>query len=320
MISYRLLREIKPITYEEQRILAGGEINKDLYMFSEGNVINAGMLLKEGKLITIRPHTRFADFPEHSHDFIEVVYMCLGSTTHIINGKQVLLSEGELLFLSRNTSHSILRAGENDIAINFIILPQFFKNSVSALGDEDTPLKKFIADSLDNSGNSDYLLFKVANELPVQNLIENLIWILLNDTKKKRTLNRITVELLFQHLMDFTDSIAYDNQEDEIIVKFLKYVDDNYTDASLKEAAKLLFCDSSWLSREIKKKTGSNYTDIIKERRLKQAVFYLKNTNMKISEIATDIGYDNLSYFYRIFFDAYKMTPKEMRSAKKDNF
>lgn len=314
MISYRLLREIMPITDEENKILHSGVINRDLYMSGGTDVVNSKLLLEEGKLISVRPHTRFAEFPEHSHDYIEVVYMCLGSTTHIINGKEVLLSEGELLFLSRNARHSIRTAAENDIAINFIILPEFFTNSLSSLGEEDTPLKRFITDSLDNnSGDSDYLLFKVAQELPVQNLVENLIWILLNDTRNKRTVNRITMELLFQHLMNCADSISYGNSEDELVIKFLKYIDDNYRDASLSEAASLLFCDPSWLSREIKKRTGSNYTDLIRERRLSQAVFYLKNTNMKISDIVTSIGYDNVSYFYRIFFEAYNMTPKEFR-------
>lgn len=315
MISYKLLREIMPITEEENKILHGGSINRELYMSGGSDVINSDLLLEEGKLISVRPHTRFAEFPEHSHDYIEVVYMCLGSTTHIINGKEVLLSEGELLFLSRNARHSIKTAAENDIAMNFIILPEFFSNSLSSLGEEDSPLKRFLTDSLDNnSGDSDYLLFKVAGELPVQNLVENLIWILIHDTRNKRTVNRITMELLFQHLMNCTDSISYASSEDELVVKFLGYIDENYRDASLSEAAKLLFCDPSWLSREIKKRTGSNYTDLIRERRLSQAVFYLKNTNMKISNIVTAIGYDNVSYFYRIFFETYKMTPKEFRS------
>jgi len=321
MISYKLLREIMPITEEENRIIHGGSIERNLYMSGGSDVINSKLLLEKGKLISVRPHTRFADFPEHSHDFIEVVYMCLGSTTHIINGKEVLLSEGELLFLSRNARHSIRRADENDIAINFIILPEFFTNSISSLGEEDSPLKWFITDSLESaSEGADYLHFKVAGELPVQNLVENLIWILINDTKNKRTVNRITMELLFQHLMNCTDSISYAREEDELVVKFLRYIDDNYRDASLSEAAKLLFCDSSWLSREIKKRTGKNYTDLIRERRLAQAVFYLKNTNMKISEIVTAIGYDNISYFYRIFFEAYNMTPRELRGANKDKF
>ena len=316
MINYKLLRQIMPITEEENRILHTGSIERNLYMAEGADVVESRLLLEKGKLISVRPHTRFTEFPEHSHDYIEVVYMCLGSTTHIINGKEILLSEGELLFLSRNTRHSIKTATENDIAMNFIILPEFFSNSLSALGDEDTPLKNFITDSLGSTkGGADYLHFRVSGELPVQNLVENLIWILLNDTRNKRTVNRITMELLFQHLMNCTDSISYENTEDELVVKFLGYIDENYQSASLTEAAKLLFCDPSWLSREIKKRTGSNYTDLIRKRRLSQAVFYLKNTNMKISNIATAIGYDNISYFYRIFFEMYNMTPKDFRTS-----
>lgn len=319
MISYKLLKEIMPVTEEENRLLHGGQIDRALYMSTNTNVINSKLLLEKGKLISIRPHTRFTDFPEHSHDFIEVVYMCLGSTTHIINGKEVLLSEGELLFFSRNARHAIKTAGENDIGINFIILPEFFTNSLSSLGDADTPLKRFVTNWLDNnSGETDYLLFKVSEEFPVQNLVENLIWTLLHDVPNKRTVNRITMELLFQHLIGCADSISYGKTSDGLVVKFLKYIDDNYRDATLTEAAGLLFCDPSWLSREIKKKTGKNYTDLIRERRLSQSVFYLKNTNMKISEIAEAIGYNNISYFYRIFFEAYNMTPKEMRIANKD--
>ena len=143
MISYKLLREIMPITDEENRIIRGGNIERDLYMSGSGDIINSKLLLEKGKLISVRPHTRFADFPEHSHDFIEVVYMCLGSTTHIINGKEVLLSEGELLFLSRNARHSIRRADENDIAINFIILPEFFTNSISSKTPSFLPTTSF---------------------------------------------------------------------------------------------------------------------------------------------------------------------------------
>lgn len=313
MISYRLLKKMLPLTQEEKNILACGEIDRDFYMTVNHTVINSQKLMEKGKVISVRPHPRFVDFPEHSHDYIEMVYMCLGSTTHIINGKQVLLSEGELLFLGRGARHSIKRAGENDIAINFFILPQFFSSTLSSLGDEDTPLKRFIARALDESDRFNYLLFKVAGELPVQNLIENLVFVLLNDTNSKYTVNRVTMELLFQHLMDCTNLIAYENESDETIVKFLKYIDDNYKNGTLTEAASLLFCDPSWLSREVKRKTGSNYTEILQRRRLSQAVFYLANTNMTAADISSAVGYDNVSYFYRIFRKEYGVTPKEFR-------
>ena len=69
-------------------------------MQGQGNTVNAKKLLAAGKLITIRSHTRFIHFPEHTHDYVEVVYMCSGQTTHIVNGKTILLEQGDLLFLS----------------------------------------------------------------------------------------------------------------------------------------------------------------------------------------------------------------------------
>ena len=58
-------------------------------------VIDSKRLLQKGKLIQVRPHTRFVHFPQHTHNYIEVIYMCQGSTTHILNGSEVVLEEGE---------------------------------------------------------------------------------------------------------------------------------------------------------------------------------------------------------------------------------
>ena len=60
-------------TAEEQAILQGGALDRDLYMQDSENRINAKKLLSAGKWITLRTHTRFLDFPEHTHDYIEVV-------------------------------------------------------------------------------------------------------------------------------------------------------------------------------------------------------------------------------------------------------
>ena len=56
---------------------------------------------------------------------MEVLYVCEGTLTNIIDGKQVIVRKGELLFLNQFTHHEILPAGQEDIAINFIILPEF---------------------------------------------------------------------------------------------------------------------------------------------------------------------------------------------------
>jgi SpoU rRNA methylase family enzyme len=74
--------------------------------------------------------------------------MCSGSTTHIINDNKVVLEKGELLFLSMNAVQEILPAKENDVAVNFIILPEFFNKALNMIEMEESPLKDFIIESL----------------------------------------------------------------------------------------------------------------------------------------------------------------------------
>ena len=96
-------------------------------------IVDCDKLLQKGKLIQVRPHTRFVHFPEHRHNYIEVIYMCQGTTIHIINGNRILLKTGELLFLNQNAVQEILPAGKEDIAVNFIVLPEFFDTAFSMI-------------------------------------------------------------------------------------------------------------------------------------------------------------------------------------------
>ena len=80
-----LLDYLRKITPEEQAILAGGDgIRRDLYTFCREFVVDSRKLLEKGRLIEIRPHTRFAPFPRHRHNYVEMVYQCAGSAGHIV--------------------------------------------------------------------------------------------------------------------------------------------------------------------------------------------------------------------------------------------
>ena len=73
MIKSDILEQLKQITPEEQDIICGErKINRDIYMLGRDNTVNSKKLLDEGKLITMRKHTRFIAFPEHTHDYVEV--------------------------------------------------------------------------------------------------------------------------------------------------------------------------------------------------------------------------------------------------------
>lgn len=330
MVREEILEYLRPITEEEQAALDGREeVDRSLYVKDAENliankegkldVINSEKLLENGRIITVRPHTRFVHFPEHRHDYIEVIYMCSGSTTHIINGTELKLQDGELLFLGQNATQEILPAGENDIAVNLIVLPQFFDTALQMMGEEESPLHRFIIDVLTGENATGYLYFQVSDILPVQNLMENLLYTLIHNSPNRRNINQTTMGLLFLQLLNYTDRLFYeDDSEEEAVVQVLRYIENHYNDGSLSECAELLHYDFYWLSREIKKQTGKNYTDLLQEKRMAQAAFLLKTTKMNVADIALSIGYENVSYFHRLFGKTYGLSPKKYRTANQE--
>ena len=320
-----LYDELRKITPEETRILQGSTtIEKSLYMSGDKNskmaVIEADKLLEAGKLIQVRKHTRFIHFPKHTHDYVEMIYMYSGSTHHKINDCDVILKQGELLILNQKATQEIYPAGEDDIAVNFIILPEFFDYGIKMMEQEPNTLREFIIDCLRGStGTSGYLYFKVSDVLPIQNLIENLIWTIKNRLPNKRSINQATMGLLFLQLMNHMDKVETDAQsrQQQLMISVLQYIEEHYKDGELSELAEQMHYDLYWLSREIKKQAGCTYTELVQKKRLNQAAYLLKNTNMSVINVGMAVGYENQSYFHRIFQKQFGTTPRKYRIYNK---
>lgn len=314
-MNQSILEQLGKITDEEKKILEYGNcIDRKLYMNVDSDRINANKLLESGKLITFRPHTRFVHFPEHTHDYVEVVYMCAGSTIHIVNGVKITLNAGELLFLGQGATQEILPASENDIAVNFIILPPFFDKALEMMDDEATPIRKFLVDCLGNAnGSPSFFHFKVSEVPEIQNILENLIITLTGTLPNKRNICQVTMGLLFLHLLNYADHVETRSHEETSILQVLKYIDGNYRDGSLNEIANLLYYNPNYLSKEIKKRTGKTFKDFLQEKRLVQSAYLLTHTSLLIDQIAESVGYNNMSYFYKIFREKYGMNPREFR-------
>lgn len=320
MISKEILTKLSEETEEEKKILIGdGSIEKKLYTDNAEFVIDSSHLLEKGKLVEIRPHTRFVQFPAHRHNYIELIYMCSGSTTHIINGNKIKLSTGEILLLSQNCLQEVMPAGYNDIAINFIILPEFFASNATFPAEESV-VGDFLVNCLTKANSfSEYLHYRVSELLPIQNLVENMIWCRLNPQQFGRSILENTMSLLFLQLMNYTNTIrgAKDEYDKKLILKSLTYIEKNFKTASLTELSQNLNQSVFIMSRLIKQYTGKTYNDLLKTKRLNQAAYLLTHTRLDIASISVEVGYDNRSYFYRIFKEKFGATPKEYRQIQR---
>ena len=115
--------------------------------------------------------------------------------------------------------------------------------------------------------------------------------------------------------MNYIDCVETDgdDESDRLILRVLGYIEEHYRDGELSELADELHYDLSWISRQIKRHTGKTYTQLVQEKRLSQAAYLLTTTTMSVMDIGLSAGYENMSYFHRIFQKKYGMTPRRYR-------
>lgn len=313
-----LLCHLRQITAEEKALLQGhSDIQKEIYTSGQEFVVDNAKLLERGHLIEIRPHTRFAHFPKHRHNYAELVYVCCGSATHIINDTdKIILQEGDLLFLNQSATHEILPASQDDIAVNFIILPEFFDRILSMMERENV-LRSFLISTLSSHDSQiTYLHFQAKGILPIQNLIENMLWNLIDKKPGTNTINQITMGLIFMNLSVFAESMAQSqtgNYEQDLIFRILKYIEAHYKSGTLTDISAEVKLPPYYISRLLKKYTGQTFKELLQQQKLQQAVYLLSQTTLSVNDIIDAVGYNNSSYFYRIFREKYRCSPKEYR-------
>lgn len=248
-----------------------------------------------------------------SREYPELLYLVRGRARLRIGTAAVTLEPGELLLLGQNTPLELLPMEPGAQAVSFFIKPELFGDILAFLGTEQTPLREFVLRCLGQETPYGYLHFRVGAVRQVTNLMENLLLHLLERPDSRRAIPLYTLGLLFVQLLEESDKLTMGIREQQSVLGVLRYLENNYAGGSLTEAARALHCDVAWLSREIKRRTGRTYTELLQERRLRQAAWLLEHTTQRVSDIALSVGYENVSYFHRIFREHYGLSPKKYR-------
>lgn len=99
------------------------------------------------------------------------------------------------------------------------------------------------------------------------------------------------------------------------IVQALAYLHQNYpTITGLNEVAAHIHVSPEYFSRLFKAETGCTFISYLNHYRLAQAKRLLDETSLKIFQVAEQVGYASLSYFSKLFKEAYGVNPFDYRS------
>lgn len=265
--------------------------------------------------ISLRVHPAYLSFPEHSHDFIEMMYVYSGKIIHNIGGKSVTLTAGDIMILGRDATHSIDKTHDEDIGVNIIIAAETFEQMLSDIRRGSSLDISALFRMLDRTRDS-YLFFHSADDPAVKNIVENIIGSGLL-SRKDPYLLKGEVALLLSYLSS-GDGNASSGISDTKAKRLIDYVKSSYTTASLGEAAELLGLSVSYLSRWCAEALGSSFKELVMKERFTAACELLSATEIPIGDIILNVGYENSSYFHKEFKKRYGMTPLQYRKTSEE--
>lgn len=109
-----------------------------------------------------------------------------------------------------------------------------------------------------------------------------------------------------------------DSQYTPMVRQIISEVQHNYReDMNLKTLAYKYHMNASYLGQIFQKEAGCSFAQYLSNTKNSIAKDLILNTNMKINDIARQVGYTDISYFYRKFKQCYGVSPASLREMKK---
>lgn len=119
-----------------------------------------------------------------------------------------------------------------------------------------------------------------------------------------------------EHLSILGNQLLVQKQtaEPPLIIRAKQFIDERYNeDLSLEQVAKSVHTSTFYFCKLFKKMTGENFTDYLSRVRIAKAKNLLLNPDLRIGEIAYEVGFQSLTHFNRVFKKVLGVAPTEYR-------
>lgn len=303
--------------------------NKDIKFIMEPIINNNGVkqvteedyAFFSNNNIYISKHNRYAKMIPHNHSFVEINYMYSGSCIQYINNNKIILKKGQLLLMDKDTVHSIDPLGEDDILINILIKDDSIN---TVLLNQMVKSQSLIFDfltkaSIEDSDHNHYLILSSENNDYIQELLHNMIQEFFNPDKYSSQLLKLTLPMLFIELSRQLEkqTINQVKKEQSEIMKILNYIDENYRNISLEDLANNFGYNKNYISNKLKLNTNFSFSELLERKKLNMAIYYMREDNYSMEQIAHLIGYETPSAFFKLFKKHYQITPFQYKKQMK---
>lgn len=238
----------------------------------------------------------------HCHDFYEITLVEEGNSIHCINDRIVPISRAQLTFIrpadrhcymsykSENYTMFNIRISEDD----YLKIKDFLNGQTASLEEPELPVSIRL---------SEPKLTAIAAKLRAINDMP---------TSEKRGAEVKTV--ICEIFMELLGADPHKQPMPEWFSKILEELTHDFTsETDLSALSKRYGVSREHMCRSFRKYLNVTPSQYINALRLCEAARLLSGTDQEIIEISNEVGFNNLGYFYRLFSDYFKVSPREYR-------
>lgn len=277
------------------------------------------MELRAAKIIDeeVEGHYAFYSFVEqistraHNHDFFEIFLVTGGSIIHHINGEDVLLKAGALVFIRPEDIHYYEpNADQNCELINLAFLRRTFSALSEYLGlasKETLLLRPYLPPTV---------TLTVTETTQLGTRMKEWGRVIYHDPARSRlTLRALLAQLVSGYFIARVED--YPADAPWWLVELCQQLRQKPNAIEGRNAMlRLANRSPEHVGRVFKTYLGITPSQFINNARLDYASDLLLNTDAPVTQICYEVGFENLSYFYRLFGSRWGCSPQQFR---KDN-
>lgn len=253
----------------------------------------------------------------HWHDDIELIYILDGRMNYYVNGTTIELNKNEGIIVNTKEMHYGYSINNEDCIFICILFHPSLLSSCKKI------FQQFVIPLLERKA------FPYIHLVPPEN---NVILEQIQRIWKLKESNSIYYEIdivgvlfqLWSAISQISDNYKNNNAGEKLtsdviaLRHMVSHIHSHYKEAiSLQSIAGSANICKSKCCKVFKSQIGQSPIDFLNHYRLNLSGDLLKTTSMSISDIALECGFNNLSYYSKIFLRYYGCTPSEFRQSNK---
>lgn len=262
----------------------------------------------------------------HSHEFVEFVYVVEGSGRHSYAGVEYLIQEGDVFVIEPDVEHAYF-VDEHLIVYNILFAPSILSHELQSLSNVTSFVDFFYVEPFlrQSVHFQSHLKLNPHQRIEMKQLLDRI----LSEYTEKMLGYRLLVKTRLIEMFVFL-SRCYDQMlhkpmtalasEHKIIERVAEFIELHHANPlSLAQVSQMCGMSQSAFTSRFKQYMGKTFIEFRNEIRIRIAKELMLSTNSNILQIAQEVGFDDLSFFNKLFKQMHGISPGKFRRSQKED-